>query len=76
MAQSIVTTPNPPPDTTEMGWSTTAIASHQLAERKEQVVQLDAGASLKLVWFEFIDREAKSVYYSELLRREAHGRDS
>ncbi len=49
------------------------MASRQLAERKQQVVRIpgDIGAEIKLEWFEFVDREAKSLYYSELLRRTA-----
>jgi hypothetical protein len=52
---------------------TTDTASRQLAERKTQVVRIpgDIGAEIRLEWFEFVDREAKSLYYSELLRRKA-----
>ena len=49
------------------------ITSRILAERKQQVVKMpgDIGAELKLEWFEFVDREAKSLYWSEVLRRKA-----
>lgn len=47
------------------------ITSRVLAERKEQTVRVEGGASIKLEWFEFVDREAKSIYWSEVLRRKA-----
>jgi hypothetical protein len=50
-----------------------ATQSRVLAERKQQVVRIpgDIGAEIKLEWFEFVDREAKSLYWSEVLRRKA-----
>lgn len=42
-----------------------------LAEHKQQVVKIVEGCTIKLEWYEFVDREAKSVYWSEVLRRKA-----
>lgn len=47
------------------------ITTRPLAERRQQVVTIIKGCTIKLEWYEFVDREAKSLYWSEVLRRRA-----
>ena len=48
----------------------------ELGERKTQKMQLGPHITVTCDWWEFKDREAKSFYWSEVLRRKAIGSDT
>lgn len=49
------------------------ITTRTLARRQEAKIRLAEGAFITLEYFEFVDREAMSIYWTEVLRKKARG---
>lgn len=74
-APQIITSNQPPPRVAPNPptfISPIELRNRSIVHRREERIVIEQGmAEMTLGWCEFIDREAKSIYFTELLRRKA-----